>query len=108
MDPRSTRELIVEEGGFVYDSDAYNDDLPYFVAVRQAAADRTVFDDLQRRQVRSIAGIWPADFYNPGRGLDQLWDEGAAHPRMMSVGLHPRLIGQASRVHALPSSSIMR
>jgi peptidoglycan/xylan/chitin deacetylase (PgdA/CDA1 family) len=44
----------------------------------------------------------PADFVdNLKRGFDQLWEEGAAHPRMMSIGLHPRLIGQASRIHAL-------
>ena len=35
------------------------------------------------------------------RGLDYLWDEGATHPRMMSIGLHSRLIGQAGRISAL-------
>ena len=44
----------------------------------------------------------PADFVdNLKRGFDQLWEEGETHPRMMSIGLHPRLIGQASRIHAL-------
>jgi peptidoglycan/xylan/chitin deacetylase (PgdA/CDA1 family) len=44
----------------------------------------------------------PNDFVdNLKRGFDQLWDEGETHPRMMSLGLHPRLIGQASRIHAL-------
>ena len=44
----------------------------------------------------------PTDFVdNLKRGFDQLWDEGETHPRMMSIGLHPRLIGQASRIHAL-------
>ena len=39
----NTRELLVAEGGFVYDSDAYNDDLPYFVEVNgRAAPDRAV------------------------------------------------------------------
>jgi peptidoglycan/xylan/chitin deacetylase (PgdA/CDA1 family) len=35
------------------------------------------------------------------RGLDYLWDEGAASPKMMSIGLHPRLSGQAARASAL-------
>jgi peptidoglycan/xylan/chitin deacetylase (PgdA/CDA1 family) len=44
----------------------------------------------------------PADFLdNLKRGFDTLWEEGATQPKMMSVGLHPRLIGQASRIHAL-------
>ena len=30
-----------------------------------------------------------------------LWQEGGSHPRMLSIGLHPRLVGQASRAHAL-------
>jgi peptidoglycan/xylan/chitin deacetylase (PgdA/CDA1 family) len=43
-----TRELLVEEGGFVYDSDAYNDDLPYFVeASGKKAHRRSLLDDLQ-------------------------------------------------------------
>jgi peptidoglycan/xylan/chitin deacetylase (PgdA/CDA1 family) len=44
----------------------------------------------------------PADLVdNLKRGFDQLWDEGASDPRVMSIGLHPRLISQASRIHAL-------
>ena len=44
----------------------------------------------------------PSDFLeNLKRGLDFLCEEAATPPRMMSIGLHPRLIGQASRVHAL-------
>ena len=35
------------------------------------------------------------------RGLDYLWDEGKTHPRLMNIGLHPRLIGQAGRMLAL-------
>ena len=100
----NTRELIVEEGGFVYDSDAYNDDLPYFVAVkgkRQLIVPYSMTYNDGKFGLLPAYGS-PADFLdNLKRGIDQLWDEGAAHPRMMSVGLHPRLIGQASRVHAL-------
>ena len=44
----------------------------------------------------------PQDFVDTlKRGFDVLWNEGATHPRMMSIGLHPRLIGQATRISAL-------
>ena len=100
----NTRELIVEEGGFVYDSDAYNDDLPYFVDVkgkRQLIVPYSMtYNDGKFGLLPSYGS--PADFLdNLMRGFDQLWDEGETHPRMMSIGLHPRLIGQASRIHAL-------
>jgi allantoinase len=100
----NTRELIVEEGGFVYDSDAYNDDLPYYVDVKGKrhliVPYSMTYNDGKFGLLPSYGS--PADFLdNLKRGLDLLWDEGATHPRMMSIGLHPRLIGQASRVHAL-------
>jgi peptidoglycan/xylan/chitin deacetylase (PgdA/CDA1 family) len=100
----NTRELLVEEGGFVYDSDAYNDDLPYEVEVkgkRHLVIPYTLTYNDAKFGVPPGYGS-PADFLdNLKRGFDQLWDEGATHPRMMSIGLHPRLIGQASRIHAL-------
>jgi peptidoglycan/xylan/chitin deacetylase (PgdA/CDA1 family) len=100
----NTRELLVEEGGFVYDSDAYNDDLPYYVDVkgtRHLVIPYTMTYNDAKFGVLPGYGS-PSDFVdNLKRGFDQLWDEGASHPRMMSIGLHPRLIGQASRIHAL-------
>ena len=100
----NTRELLVEEGGFVYDSDAYNDDLPYYVDVKGKRhliiPYSMTYNDGKFGLLPSYGS--PADFLdNLKRGLDQLWDEGDTHPRMMSIGLHPRLIGQASRIHAL-------
>ena len=99
-----TRELVVEEGGFVYDSDAYNDDLPYFVQVR-GQRHLVVPYTLTYNDARFVTGSGygsPSDFMDQmKRGLDYLWEEGATHPRMMSVGLHPRLVGQAARASAL-------
>lgn len=99
-----TRELLVEEGGFEYDADAYNDDLPYFVQV-SGKPHLVVPYTFTYNDARFVAGTGygsPADFLdNLRRGFDQLWDEGASAPRMMSIGLHPRLVGQASRAHAL-------
>jgi len=100
----NTRELIVEEGGFAYDSDAYNDDLPYYVEVKGkrhlVIPYSMTYNDGKFGLLPSYGS--PNDFVdNLKRGFDQLWAEGETHPRMMSLGLHPRLIGQASRIHAL-------
>lgn len=99
-----TRELLVEEGGFRYDADAYNDDLPYYVEVsgRHHLVVPYTLTYNDARFVTPQGYGSPSDFLdNCKRGLDYLWDEGTNHPRMMSIGLHPRLIGQASRAHAL-------
>jgi peptidoglycan/xylan/chitin deacetylase (PgdA/CDA1 family) len=98
-----TRELIVEEGGFLYDSDAYNDDLPYFVEVgdhRHLVIPYSFTYNDMRFVFPGFAD--PMSFFTYCKmGLDQLWEEGATHPKMMSIGLHPRWIGQAARAKAL-------
>lgn len=99
----NTRALVVEEGGFLYDADAYNDDLPYFVQVKGrqhlVIPYTQVYNDMRfARQGFSS----PMDFFETCRmGFDLLWEEGATHPKMMSVGLHPRLAGQPPRALAL-------
>jgi peptidoglycan/xylan/chitin deacetylase (PgdA/CDA1 family) len=99
-----TRELLVEEGGFVYDSDAYNDDLPYFTEVhgqRHLIVPYTfVYND--GRIIAQGYGT-PSEFVDYcNAGFDELWREGAAgFPKMMSIGLHPRWMGQAARTNAL-------
>lgn len=100
----NTRELLIEEGGFTYDSDAYNDDLPYYVDVKgkqQLVVPYSfTYNDGKFGLLPGYGS--PADFLdNLKRGFDALWDEGETHPKMMSIGLHARLIGQASRMHAL-------
>lgn len=100
----NTRELLVEEGGFAYDADAYNDDLPYHVDVlgkRHLIVPYTfTYNDARFSMAPGYGG--PSDFFDLlKRGLDTYWEEGATHPRMMSIGLHPRLIGQAARSSAL-------
>jgi peptidoglycan/xylan/chitin deacetylase (PgdA/CDA1 family) len=101
-----SRELLVDEGGFLYDSDAYNDDLPYFDDVNGKAhlvvPYTQVYNDI--RFVVAGGGVSGpgifADFCK--RALDELWREGAAgYPKMMTLGLHPRLIGQAGRASGL-------
>ncbi|MFT9847066.1 polysaccharide deacetylase family protein [Aneurinibacillus sp. REN35] len=99
-----TRELLIEQGGFVYDADAYNDELPYFVRVKDkehlvVPYSQTINDG---KFVRPQGYSSPKDFYEALKtNLDFLWEEGKTHPRMMSVGLHPRLIGHPLRASAL-------
>ena len=101
----NTRELIVGEGGFVYDSDAYNDDLPYFTEVngKQHLIVPYSLTYNDARYVLSQGYGSPTDFFDTcKRGFDELWREGAAgYPKMMSIGLHPRIVGQAGRTSGL-------
>lgn len=100
-----TRELVVEEGGFTYDSDAYNDDLPYFVTVK-GHAHLVIPYTLTYNDIKFVL---PEGFGSPTafvdyckRGIDELRREAEAQgPRLMSIGLHARLIGQAARSSAL-------
>jgi allantoinase len=99
----NTRRLLVEEGGFLYDSDAYNDDLPYTV---QVAGKRHLvlpyaFDtnDMQFYNASRFRGADFADYVIDA--FDWLAEEGDAAPKMMSVGLHLRMIGRPGRIGAL-------
>src|SRR6476661_9266731 len=101
----NTRRLLVEEGGFLYDSDAYNDDLPYDVQV--GGKDHLVLP--YSLTYNDIKFVLPEGFGGPSafvdycnRGIDELLREGeTVGPRMMSIGLHSRLVGQAARTSAL-------
>jgi allantoinase len=99
-----TRELLVEEGGFVYDADAYNDDLPYFTTVK-GTRHLVVPYSLTYNDARFVLAQGyssPTDFADSlKRAFDTYWEEGTERPRMMSIGLHPRLIGQAARISGL-------
>ncbi len=105
-----TRELLVEEGGFRYDSDASNDELPYFADVA-AAGGTTPFLVVPYSKVYNdnrylIAPTYstPRNFFeNLRAAADFLCDEAAAGygARMMTVGLHERWSGQAGRATAI-------
>ena len=99
-----TRRLLVEEGGFLYDSDAYNDDLPYFVEVggHRHLVLPYAFDtnDMQFFHTQRFSGA--ADFAAYViDAFDWLHREGGHAPRMLSVGLHLRIIGRPGRIGAL-------
>jgi peptidoglycan/xylan/chitin deacetylase (PgdA/CDA1 family) len=100
----NTRRLLVEEGGFLYDSDAYNDELPYWVQVggkSQLVIPYT--NDVNDSKFVNPAGFSSGDdFFAYVRDtFDLLFAEGARAPKMMSIGLHPRLIGRPGRAAAL-------
>lgn len=95
----NTRRLIVEEGGFLYDSDAYNDELPYWVRV--LGRDHLVIPyGLVNNDAKFIRGTLATgdDFFAFLKGaFDLLYREGAVAPKMMSIGLHARLTGHPGR-----------
>ncbi|MFN8558450.1 MAG: polysaccharide deacetylase family protein [Dehalococcoidia bacterium] len=98
----NTRDLVVEEGGFVYDSDSYNDDLPYWTEVngkRHLVVPYTL--DANDFKFASGAFASPRDFEDHLKyGFDRLYKEGATAPKMMSIGLHMRLAGRPARAEA--------
>lgn len=101
----NTRELLVEEGGFLYDSDYYGDDLPFFVEVlgkqHLVVPYTLVYNDARYVLAQGFSRV--ADFSDLViRALDDLRREAAAgYPKMLSIGLHPRLIGVPGRISAL-------
>ena len=99
----NTRELVVEEGGFLYDCNAYNDDLPYYTNVNGKKW-LVVPYSLEVNDTKFWRGGMsnPGDFYETARNtFDQLYLEGKTHPKMMSVGLHCRIIGKPARAAVL-------
>lgn len=96
----NTRELLAEEGGFVYDSDFLADDLPWFTSVngkRWLLIPLTAScDDI--RYMRSNAFVEPEEFFlDLKETFDRLYKEGAKVPKMMTVALRPRISGLPGR-----------
>ena len=100
----NTRRLVVEEGGFLYDSDAYNDDLPYWVLVsgKPHLVIPYTLDNNDMKFGMPQGFNTGDDFFTYLRdAFDVLYAEGATAPKMMSVGLHMRLAGRPGRFAAL-------
>jgi peptidoglycan/xylan/chitin deacetylase (PgdA/CDA1 family) len=99
----NTRRLLVEDGGFLYDSDAYNDDLPYdlTVAGKRHIVIPYAFDtnDMQFYNAARFRGADFADYVIAA--FDWLVREGETAPKMMSIGLHLRIVGRPARMVAL-------
>ena len=100
----NTRDLVFEHGGFLYDSDSYSDDLPYWERrgkKKQLIIPYTLDNNDMRFATKQ--GFNTGDhFYNYLKdSFDTLYDEGKTNPKMMSVGLHCRLIGRPGRIQSL-------
>ncbi len=111
-DSPNTRRLLVEHGGFVYDADSYADDLPYWtpVATRDGVHPHLVVPytmDTNDMRFASPQGFATGtQFFEHLRdAFDVLYAEGDPQglnaPKMLSVGLHCRLIGRPARMAAL-------
>ncbi|WP_286901970.1 allantoinase PuuE [Vreelandella sedimenti] len=108
-DSPNTRRLILDQGGFLYDSDYYGDDLPFWTREKDSQGHThphlVVPYTLDSNDMRfaSPQGFNTADhFFSYLRdAFDVLYAEGAEVPKMLSIGLHCRLIGRPGRFIAL-------
>lgn len=103
----NTRRLVREEGGFLYDSDTYDDDLPYWDPESTVDQPHLVIpytldtNDMRFTQVQGFNS--GDDFFNYLKdAFDVLYAEGeAGAPKMLSIGMHCRLLGRPARIAAL-------
>lgn len=98
-----TRRLVVEHGGYLYDSDAYNDDLPYWTDVG-GRSHLVVPYSMVTNDAKFLSGdVFAAQDYAAflTDSFDVLLAESARVPRIMSVGLHSRIIGHPGRLAGL-------
>ena len=100
----NTRDLVMEDDGFLYDSDSYSDDLPYWES-RNKKKQLIIPYTLDNNDMRFATnqGFNTGDhFYSYLKdSFDALYEEGRTNPKMMSVGLHCRLIGKPGRIQSL-------
>ena len=100
----NTLDLVMEDGGFLYSSDSYSDDLPYW-ETRSKKKQLIIPYTLDNNDMRFATnqGFNSGDqFYTYLKdSFDALYNEGKNFPKMMSVGLHCRLIGRPGRIQSL-------
>jgi peptidoglycan/xylan/chitin deacetylase (PgdA/CDA1 family) len=98
----NTRRLVMEHGGFLYDSDYYGDELPFWLTV-DGKPQLVVPYSLVNNDGKYAGWMGTADqwFSFIRDAFDMLYAEGAKQPKMMSVGLHMRLIGHPARAAGL-------
>ena len=108
-DSPNTRRLVADQGGYEYDSDYYGDDLPFWLQVRKT--DGTLAPHLvvpysldcnDMRFVQAQGFNTGEHFFNYLRdSFDALYAEGDEAPKMMSIGMHCRLLGKPGRIGSL-------
>jgi peptidoglycan/xylan/chitin deacetylase (PgdA/CDA1 family) len=95
---------VVKHGGFLYSSDSYNDDLPYWVKVDgtpHLIVPYTLEVNDMKFAVAPGFGIADGWLQSMKDAFDTLYAEGARAPKMMSIGIHCRLAGRPSRAATL-------
>jgi allantoinase len=100
----NTRDLVMEDGGFLYDSDSYSDDLPYWETrgkKKQLIIPYTLDNNDMRFATNQGFNTGDHFFTYLKDSFDTLYEEGKISPKMMSVGLHCRLIGKPGRIQSL-------
>ena len=100
----NTRKLVIDEGGFLYDSDSYADDLPYWVTGPRGphlVIPYTLDANDMRFAVAQGFNSGDQFFAYLRDSFDVLYAEGAEAPKMLSIGLHCRLVGRPGRLAAL-------
>ena len=112
-DSPNTRRLLVEHGGFVYDSDSYADDLPYWTQVETSSAGAAphlvvpyTLDTNDMRFATAQGFNSGTQFYDYLKdAFDSLYREGDPNgldaPKMLSIGLHSRIVGRPARIASL-------
>ncbi len=108
-DSPNTRRLVADHGGFEYDSDYYGDDLPFWLKVRRSDGRQVphlvvpyTLDANDMRFSLPQGFATGDDFFHYLRdSFDVLYAEGDEAPKMMSVGMHCRLLGRPGRFRAL-------
>ena len=100
----NTLDLVIKNGNFLYSSDTYSDDLPYWIKKgkkKQLMIPYTL-DNNDMRFATNQGFNSGEQFYNYLKdSFDALYEEGKTSPKMMSVGLHCRLIGRPGRIQSL-------
>jgi peptidoglycan/xylan/chitin deacetylase (PgdA/CDA1 family) len=98
----NTRRLVVEHGGFLYDSDYYGDELPFWKTIN-GQPHLVVPYSLTNNDGKYAGWMGTSDawFSFIRDAFDIHYQEGKSQPKMMSVGLHPRLIGHPARAMGL-------
>ncbi|KKW67665.1 allantoinase [Lampropedia cohaerens] len=108
-DSPNTRQLVADYGGFLYDSDYYGDDLPFWMLVQKSDGTKVPqlivpytldCNDMRFALPQGYSHAEPFFAYMRDT-FDALYSEGAETPRMMSIGMHCRLLGRPGRIVAL-------
>ncbi|MRT32078.1 MULTISPECIES: allantoinase PuuE [Herbaspirillum] len=108
-DSPNTRQLVVEHGGFAYDSDYYGDDLPFWTEVETSDGVKAphlvvpyTLDSNDMRFATPQGFNTSEHFYQYLKdSFDVLYEEGEEAPKMLSIGMHCRLLGRPGRFRAL-------